>query len=580
MKNVMKKTNILYLFIGICCAMASCVSEDELTPSSETIPISAVSATFAEGNYTYNLDPGAIFRDTVPTGGEKVDFVIPIPWFYPESSDNETSITKMQLRASIGNGCRLEPDLTIYDLTQKHLFTLTDYNGNKKQISITGNRFKLPYCNIISFKVTDNVTGEKYDGVIDEKTKEISIISADDLSDVKIETGLSPHATASISSGSFENADLSIQPTITVTAHNGTDTQAYLVKINVPKKVERGIRKGSAKILFVKQLEADLGIVTKDMTTGLAVTDEHVVINTRNSNSIYLDVRTGEKIGEINLGSLKGDKINSYNTADNDGNILISNRAPDAGTFKIWKLSSITAIPEVFIDWSGSSSTPIGSRFSINGSINSNAIITAPINDASSFRFARWTVVNGVLTSQTPNIVTITGLTFTSADNSDVMYTSDTDINADYFAVGYSGNRLSRISAISNTPVAQLDQISTNDITNSIDYAIFNNNAYVTFNAVAAFSWSRSDQAWLIDAEAGFTGNPGASGTSGTCPGVFWGAEKNIYGSYAINNQANSTYGSDAVIKVSKNGYYLYFYFMFCNGYVVGVQFDCIADDE
>jgi hypothetical protein len=51
--------------------------------------------------------------------------------------------------------------------------------------------------------------------------------------------------------------------------------------------------------------------------------------------------------------------------------------------------------------------------------------------------------------------------------------------------------------------------------------------------------------------------------------------ETKIYGGIANDGQ-NIEGASDVVLRASKDGYYLYAYFMFANGYVACKQYDCI----
>ena len=51
--------------------------------------------------------------------------------------------------------------------------------------------------------------------------------------------------------------------------------------------------------------------------------------------------------------------------------------------------------------------------------------------------------------------------------------------------------------------------------------------------------------------------------------------DSGIYGAKALGEQ-NPNGTGDVAFGVSKDGYYLYAYFMFTNGYVVCAQFDCI----
>ena len=108
----------------------------------------------------------------------------------------------------------------------------------------------------------------------------------------------------------------------------------------MPNKVDRGIRNGSGKVLWSKRLQSDLGITALHLTTSLAVINDYVVLNTRNEAGIYLDRKTGEKVGTMpNMGSIIGGLTNFFATADDGDNILICNLAPNAGTYKIWRIN-------------------------------------------------------------------------------------------------------------------------------------------------------------------------------------------------------------------------------------------------
>lgn len=562
----MKKLNLIYIYIGILAAFTACVEADKLTPSLESNPINNVSVTFVEGDYTYDKNSDNIFTVMV-TDPSTTNIVVPVPWFYPIESDNETSIKKMQVRASLANNCKLEPALGIYDMTQKNVFTLTDYHGRKNQITISAERYKLTGCTATEFTAVDNLTGAILSGIIDDTRNVISFISIEDLTDVNLTYRLYPHATASISTESYNNVDITEgDVTVTVTAHDGITKKTYTLKQEIPNKIEKGIRQGSYKLLFEKRLAADLGINTINMTGGIAVTKDYVILNTRGEGSVYVDAKTGEKRGVIDLGSITGSVSNFYNTADADGNILVNNLAANAGTFKIWRLSSVTSAPELFIDWSGSGTTQVGRKVSVNGSIDGNAIITAGLHNVNN-QFARWTVVNGVLTSHTPEIVTINGYTWTN-NNVDVVYTSNTNVNSDYFVIGYSDNRLARINGQTNTLSEALDFNDKNYIGNAVDYVEFNNSSYVAYNHANSFNWGAADQVWVINASAPLSGTASSA--------AFWECERDKYGPKAMGLAVNGNGTSDVAFRVSEDGYYLYFYFMFTNGFVVGVQFDCI----
>jgi hypothetical protein len=531
-----------------------CQSPDELLPSVSRNGINSIVAAFENG--------AGEFVGLSTEGSNEI--VIPIPYFFPESSNNEVTqamLSKMRVRANLDDNVIVEPSLFFMDLTKSNTITVTDQRKEKKQYTVRAEVRKSNACLIEEFSLPElGLTG-----VINQQERTISIVSLDNLPPTRANVRLSHHATISPNPVTTE-IDYNNEVTFVVTAHDGVTTNTYRVNKSIPNKIDMGIREGSFKIMFEKRLANDLGITTINMTGGIAVTKDYVVLNTRGEGSVYINARTGVKVGTIDLGAITGGLTNFYNTADRDGNILINNLAPNAGTFKIWKLTSVTGTPELFIDWDTSGSTAIGRKVSINGSIDGNAIITAGLHSATN-QFARWTVVNGVLTSHTPEIVTISGYSW-SNNNVDIVCTSDTDVTADYFVIGYSDNRLARVRGTTNTVVAALNQNDPNYIGNAVDYVEFNKGKYVTYNHVNSFTWGAADQVWVINADGNFSGSASSV--------ALWTSPANRYGANAIMAPVNGNGTGDVAFRVSDDGYFLYFYFMFTNGYVVGVQFDCI----
>ena len=551
------------LFIAIALIftfLSGCQEPEELRPSVSRNGINSITANFSDGTGEFI---GYINE-------ESSDIIIPIPYFYPESSDNkvtQSQLSKMRVKANLDNNVKVTPALLYMDLNNNNIITVTDQLKKKKDYAIRAEIRKSDACSIKDFMIPSLGLS----GVINEEAKTISLVTLGDMEPALADITLSYHATISPDPTAVA-LDYDEDVELTVTAHDGVTKNVYTVKKEIPGKLPFGIRSGSAKLLFAKTLKADLGIDVDNLTGGMAVTNDYIVINTRNQNSIYINAKTGEKIGEIELGSVKGGLVNFYNTADSDGNVLICNLAPNAGSFKIWKLTSITATPELMIEWDGG--VAMGRKFSVKGSIDGDAIITAPILAAGQ-QFARWTVVGGVLTSQVPEIVTMSGLAKGWSTNCDIVYTSPTDVNSDYYVASYSDNTFAWVNGNGNSVRAKLDGISANYIPNAVDYAEFNNAKYATLNWVNSFTWGASDAIWLLDvsSDANFSGNL----ETRTCKAVVWECERDKYGAKGVSPLvANGNGTGDVALKVSDNGFYLYVYFMFTNGYVVGYQFDCI----
>jgi len=423
--------------------------------------------------------------------------------------------------------------------------------------------------------------GEEFEGIIDNASSKISISVPvylwNFLEDAVPKFAVSQGATVHPASEMPQDFREPVQ--YVVTANDGTTKQTWTVEVEAVHVDYDGIRPYSAKLMFAKQLKSDLGITADHLTGGIAVTDDYVIINTRNENSIYIDTKTGEKVGEIDLGAIKGSYTNFYTTADKAGNVLICNLAQNDGTFKVWRLTSLTGDTELYIDWPENESDNIGRKISVYGNLNENAIITAPLltvgGGTTLQRFARWTVIDGILTSQTPDEITMSGLTNGWNANCDIVHTSDTDLNSDYFVASYSDNTFAWVNGATNQVHKKLDAISTNYIPNAVDYIEFNNAKYVTLNWVNSFDWGSADIVWLLDVstDAKFSGNLETK----TCDAVVWECAPNTYGAKAVEPLVVNTNGTgDVALSKSADGKYLYLYFMFTNGYVVGYQFDCI----
>lgn len=554
------KRNIIFSIALILTFISGCKQPDELLPSAAREGINSITASFSDGT--------GEFTGTNAEGTNEI--VIPIPYYFPVSSDNRVTdemLSNMRVRANLDDNVTVSPPLLFMDLTNDNVITVKDQLGEEHEYIVRGEIRKSSESQIKEFSIPDlGLTG-----VINESQKTISLITIGELEPALAEVTLSYHAT--ISPDPREEAlDYNDEVELTVTAHDGVTQNVYTVKKEVPEKLPYGIRSGSAKLLFAKQLKADVGITADHLTGGIAATDNYVVLNTRGQNSIYLDAKSGENAGEVELGSVKGSLVNFYNTADRAGNILICNLAPNDGAFKIWKLASVSDTPELMIEWDGG--VPIGRKMSVQGDINGDAIITAPILEQNQ-QFARWTITGGVLDSQTPEIITMSGLAKGWTTNVDIVQTSGSDINSDYFVASYSDNTFAWVDGSTNEVSKMLESISVNYIQNAVDYIEFNNAQYTTVNWVNSFTWGAADMVWLLDVSSqdSFTGNL----ETGTSPAVVWQTPADTYGAKAVSPVvANANGTGDVALKVSDDGYYLYLYFMFTNGYVVGYQFDCI----
>ncbi len=558
MKRQLFRLNIfLFLMIGLW----ACKQEDPLIRNAKN-NVSDFYATL-DGMGRNRLFSSTISNDTI---------YLNINYYYPEDSDNEVSLSKILLRASVPSDSKISPSLDeFWDLTQPRHLTVTSGTGEvNKYVVVAKKEGNTTVTNAVLTFEDGTGTQQNVQAIINSDKINFSVVPGTVVNNATITYTINRHSTGSITNGG--GVDLTT-PKPFVVSSAGNAKRSYTLQMIEAKRLPKGIREGSARVMFAKRMKADLGIDADNMTGGMAVSDKYIVLNTRGQNSVYLDAMTGQKLGAIDLGAIKGSLKNFYSTSDDAGNIFVCNLVPnDGNTFTVWKMSSITATPQPYIQWN-SGATPLGRKLSVIGNVNTNAIITVPLNANGSNSFARWQVVNGVLSSSTPEIISIAGYSW-SNNNADVIYTSPTSVTSDYFAIGYSNNKLVKVSGATNTIVSSLDALGSNFIANAVDYIEFNNSKYVAYNHVNTFTWGSADQVFLIDTEGGFSGDPSLS--SGATPGLIWAAAKGEYGANGAQGPANGNGTGDVIMRLSDNGYYLYMYFMFTNGYVVGVQFDCV----
>jgi hypothetical protein len=586
--------------MGVLVVLNGCQTPDELIPPVAHAGINSITAYFTDGNGNI-LDPdNGKFTATIIEGNYNVE--IPIPYYFPEISDDPVTtqmLSKMRMQATLDDNVTVEPALLYMDLNQTNVISVTTQRKEKVQYTVKGVIRKSSACAIEEFVIPlpGNAT---LDGIITENTKTISLLTPDNIPSSTATITISPHATISPDPRTTA-LDYNIDQTFVVTAHDGT-AATYTTKKGLPAKLPQGVRIESAKLLFARTIsglgtEAG-GISVANNVNGIAATREHVVLSTRSNNNIVINAQTGAFVSTVDV-SVTGSGLNNfYTTADASGNILICNLVNNraGGAFKVFKQTSATSAPE---------STPFisctlpgdgGRKLSIQGSIDHNAIITVPFkNAAEADKFARWTVVNGVLTSQTPDVVTVSGMHWFNGNNGnvynvDLVYTSDTDVNADYFIARYGQGTQAESNPISgqsdiyslldwmngatNGVRASLVKVNQNFVANAVDFTVFNNTPYALVNYVNSFNWGSADRAYLVNTAGGFTATFNAYGGPDAGGAIEWACPANTYGAQAAGTTNNNSSGDVALVQ-SADGNFLYVYFMFQNGYVVGYQFDC-----
>lgn len=561
-------------------ALVGCQEPVEVPPTTTSIGIHSVSATFLKGELATNKM--AVF--TTPVTSLEEDIVIPVPWFFPEDSDNQiTDITQMRVTATMDYNCFLDPGLCVLDLTQENHFDYTDGRGDHHDIVIRGEIRKLPYKQILDFQVTN----PSLITIIDEAKKEVSISYTDAteplLGECEVDYTLSPHATISIEGE--ETIDLTTLKELVVTAHDGS-TQVYTIKTknSTPQKVTYGYAPGSESELWYIEMEG-LGIPCIETNNqSLAVCGKYLVACPGTGDApILLNKNTGKK--EMTM-TLSGGVEAGYVCNDDAGNLLISNHT-DA-TFCIWKTNDVNTTPELLLSYENTMGYPLGGSFKVQGDINGDALIVAPFwgteVGGGQNNIIFWHITDGVIGE--PTIQAITGFVgpawgaghwyFTA--NSPIAFTPlGTKIEDGLLLSVYDENTLHFVDGTTFTCSKLLDPYTTfgnPPINRSISAKNFNNARYVALFATGAWpAWAVNTYIYLYD----MTSLAGMSGTiESTTAMVFNIAPETFY------EQGGGTGGGvapvgDVILVPSSDGYYMTLYCIDNNNrLLVAYQVDCI----
>ena len=557
----MKKEKIIY---NIMCTlvvpfiMGSCANEEHVAPTADRAGITSLTAYFTSGEYKDKAAKEWIINNSDP----KTDYVIPIPYYYPEESDSSTaeSMKAMKVVAKLENNCLISPGLSILDLTKKSEFTYTDPYRNSHSITISGEQTRSDKHSLKSFIVNGNLSG-----VIDEDNKLISIVSPTDLSNATAEVVLDAHATISPDPAVPHNLNNEFE--FTVTADNGVDKATYKVKKQIPQKLEVGYTPGSEKELF-KPIDLTTFAINDFSTIHptLATMDKYVILNLGNGTvpMYYLKV-TGTKVGRIKLGSAKA---TGAIASDKVGNMLICNLAENNQKLEIYKTSDVTKVPQLFITYDNKLGVTIGPRLHVQGNLNGNAVITATPFDCN--KAIRWIVTNGV--PGNPEIIHFDSLTaWGGMDNVSRIVAVDDKGEKGAFIDYFNGGKCKMYySPDWSSTTEEVDGNSWGHNPAALDICDFNNSRYLVLFKMGYWpTWGLQGKIFIYDAS-----NPkSVTGTDAGSPALkhTW-----TVPDYCSGNLDGNRFG-DILITPSADGYFLYIYYV-SNTHLSfgGIRIDCI----
>lgn len=512
---------------------------------------------------------------------EKRVITIQVPYTLPVESDNVQKLEnykKVWVQFNLDDNATLEPKLTTIDLTQTYKVTLTDQKKEQSEWTIKAALAKSSACDIESFAIPSlGLTA-----VIDKSSATASLIYFEQLKNVFAEVVVSPHAKIVPDPATTAFWCSPDEPKkFTVIAQDGVTSREWTLQQTEPARVEEGIRPESGKMLWTTKLSA-AGVAKLDMTTGIAVTDDYVILNTRGEDPIVLDAKKGTTVGTMSLGSIKGATSSYYMTSDHKGHIVINNRVPDdGGVFRVWRMRDINSTPELFIEYA--TTDVYGDHISVWGDVYGDATVQAAYcgwTSTGSTSTLTWTVKGGQTVDMQPYWCQISGVG--GWTNGDAIRLG-TDATADFLACGYSMNKLTWVDGATNAALNYVQGTLTgNEGMKAIDAVPFNGINYVAATMETFFTWGVAGGMWVMEAKYPQTFSGSLELDASLDPDcVVYGLDRGeggygIYGGRA-NDGTNGNAIQDVKLHVTKDGYFMYAYFMFCNGYVGCIQFDCIA---
>lgn len=549
------------LMLALALAFTGCAEEENVAPTANREGITSLSAYFTSGTYQDKLA-----AQLSTTSSETTDYVIPIPYYYPEESDYVPSedMKNMKVTAKLENNCFLSPGLGVLDLTKKNEFTYTNPYGEQKKITISGQLTHLNKCAIKSFMAEPG----DLSGVIDEDSKTISLVTMDDLSKMTADVVLDPHAT--ISPDPSVPHDFNDGFEFTVTADNGVDKSTYKVMKQIPQKMDNGYRAGSEKELFVNDMTT-LGVKDPNaIHPTLACVGNFVVLNLGDGSAPqYFRKATGSKVGTIALGEAKA---TGAIASDNVGNMLICNFADNGQTLNIYKTNDVTKAPTKLISYTNGLGVGIGARLHVQGDLNSNAVITA--TPYSCNNAIRWIVKDGRVGN--PENILMSVAAWGAQDDAAKVVGVDAE-GKNGSIVDYYQSGACQMYYLSDWKTsANLVQDNSGNAwgynTAAIDVRPFNKARYLALFEMGYWpDWGLTGHIYLYDAS-----NP-ASVTGTTDGSSMLKYAYTIPDNFGSVGYASDGRFADVLVTPSEDGYFLYIFYA-SNTHLSfgGIQVDCI----
>ena len=555
------------IILSLALAAAACHQPEYVKPTAERQGITSLTAYFTFGPFVDQEMAKLNISDP-----EQSRFVIPVPYYYPESSFDETEIymIKARINAELQPNCKIEPGLNILDLTEENEFTYTDASGNSRKIVITGTRVHSNKAQLLTFDIVD----PPISGIVDQDQRKVSLVSADDLSAAVATVSISAHAT--ISPDPSEPHDYNNGITFTVTAGNGVDKTEYTIVKEVPEKIDYGFNSSTIKQLFNLDPVSNFGLPAYNQMAkiSMAVTENTLIVSTGEGNPLTLfNKLTGAMTGTIDTSAGNFAGI----TSDEAGNVLACPVTAGNADVNLVLLDAASGSAIPYDSFNNSSALPLGHKIRVIGDLKGDAQIVLTLEGidgvTASSQFWVLKVEGGSVVSAELKDASGAALAWGSAPvNGTAICGASVNPSDGWLGACYDPNVLTWVKAdgSAGATASTGNGNSWGWNYNCFDSKQFNNAKYLAGFVVSHFPhWGIGPRLYLYD----ITNPAGISGDFESC-GALVMSNTNV--GWFQKGDAGVAAG-DVLIAPSSDGFMLYIYYYDHNSQVIGgYSADCI----
>lgn len=334
------------------------------------------------------------------TNGDTVYF--DIPYFYPETSDNEVDLSTLVLRANIPTDARISPALGMkMDLTKPVEIKITAGTGEIRSYIAVARKVSDKSVKNIKIAYGEGDAVQETEGILKDNGDILFyVVPGTDVTKATLSFEINPHATSSIQSGTV--LDMTNARPLTITGNDGV-TKVYNLKKTDPETLDYGI--GLTRKLWVKTAQ-QLGF-TDYSETGLAVSGDYLVVVSSGWPSRYrlFNRLNGTYIRDIPLPAGVGNNASQV-VNDSTGHLLAASYAGPGEDFYLYRYqSAVDATPEKLVEWTtpATATGGIGRRVNLYGDLNGNAVIQ--VTESITNKIYKWRIQGGKLASNEPEIL-------------------------------------------------------------------------------------------------------------------------------------------------------------------------------